>query len=53
MNKKVMFIIRGYSKMFERMLNHPNIKIMLNTDFKEVISIDFENKKNLFLRTGV
>jgi UDP-galactopyranose mutase len=35
----------GYTKIFERMLNHPNIKIMLNTDFKEVISIDFENKK--------
>lgn len=26
----------GYTKMFERMLDHPNIKIMLNTDFKEV-----------------
>jgi UDP-galactopyranose mutase len=39
----------GYTKIFERMLNHPNIKIMLNTDFKEVISIDFENKKIYFL----
>jgi len=39
----------GYTKIFERMLNHPNIKIMLNTDFKEVISIDFENKKINFL----
>ncbi len=39
----------GYTKIFERMLNHPNIKIMLNTDFKEVISIDFENKKIHFL----
>ncbi len=39
----------GYTKIFERMLNHPNIKIMLNTDFKEVISIDFENKKVYFL----
>jgi len=39
----------GYNKIFERMLNHPNIKIMLNTDFKEVISIDFENKKIYFL----
>jgi UDP-galactopyranose mutase len=39
----------GYTKLFERMLNHPNIKIMLNTDFKEVISIDFENKKIYFL----
>ena len=39
----------GYTKIFERMLNHPNIKIMLNTDFKEVIFIDFENKKIYFL----
>ena len=23
----------GYTRMFERMLNHPNIKIMLNTDY--------------------
>jgi UDP-galactopyranose mutase len=26
----------GYTRMFEQMLNHPNIKIMLNTDFKEI-----------------
>lgn len=39
----------GYSKIFERMLNHKNIKIMLNTDFKEVIHIDFENNKIYFL----
>jgi UDP-galactopyranose mutase len=26
----------GYTRMFERMLSHPNIKIMLNTDFKEI-----------------
>jgi UDP-galactopyranose mutase len=39
----------GYTKVFERMLNHPNIKIMLNTEFKEIISIDFENKKIYFM----
>lgn len=39
----------GYTKIFERMLNHPNIKLMLNTDFKEVINIDFENKKIYFV----
>ncbi len=39
----------GYSKIFERMLNHPNIKIMLNTDFKEVLNIDFESKKIYFM----
>jgi UDP-galactopyranose mutase len=39
----------GYTKIFERMLSHPNIKILLNTDFKEIISIDSENKKIYFL----
>ncbi|MFN4305666.1 UDP-galactopyranose mutase [Sulfurihydrogenibium azorense] len=39
----------GYTKIFERMLNHKNIKIMLNTDFKEVIHINFENRKIYFL----
>jgi UDP-galactopyranose mutase len=26
----------GYTRMFERMLDHPNIKIMLNCDYKEI-----------------
>jgi UDP-galactopyranose mutase len=26
----------GYTRMFERMLDHPNIKVMLNTDYREV-----------------
>jgi UDP-galactopyranose mutase len=29
----------GYSRMFQKMLSHPNIKLMLNTDYKEVIDI--------------
>jgi UDP-galactopyranose mutase len=29
----------GYTKMFEKMLAHPNIKVMLNTDYKEIESI--------------
>ncbi|MDB5249599.1 MAG: UDP-galactopyranose mutase [Segetibacter sp.] len=29
--------VHGYSKMFEKMLAHPNIKIMLNTDYEEVM----------------
>jgi UDP-galactopyranose mutase len=34
----------GYTRMFEKMLDHPNIKIMLNTDFKEVQDvIPYEN----------
>ncbi|HEV8079584.1 MAG TPA: UDP-galactopyranose mutase [Chitinophagaceae bacterium] len=36
--------LHGYTKMFEKMLSHPNIKIMLNTDYKEVIdSIPYKN----------
>ncbi|HEY4338224.1 MAG TPA: UDP-galactopyranose mutase [Puia sp.] len=26
----------GYTSLFEKMLSHPNIKIMLNTDYKEI-----------------
>ncbi len=26
----------GYTRMFDNMLNHPNIKVMLNTDYKEI-----------------
>ncbi|MCW3090933.1 MAG: UDP-galactopyranose mutase [Ferruginibacter sp.] len=29
--------MHGYTNMFSKMLDHPNIKIMLNTDYKEVI----------------
>src|SRR6185295_13896120 len=28
--------LRGYTRMFERMLSHPNIKVMLNTDYREI-----------------
>ncbi len=28
----------GYTRMFERMLEHPNIKVMLNTDYREVVN---------------
>ena len=28
--------LHGYTKMFEEMINHPNIKVMLNTDYKEI-----------------
>lgn len=27
----------GYTSMFEKMLSHPNIKLMLNTDYQEII----------------
>jgi UDP-galactopyranose mutase len=29
----------GYTRLFENMLNHPNIKVMLNTDYKEIEDI--------------
>lgn len=31
--------LHGYTKMFEKMLSHPNIKIMLNTDYREIQSM--------------
>lgn len=34
----------GYTRMFQKMLSHPNIKIMLNTDYKEIIdAIPYKN----------
>jgi UDP-galactopyranose mutase len=29
----------GYTRMFERMLAHPNIKVMLNTDYREIANV--------------
>ncbi|HJV62113.1 MAG TPA: UDP-galactopyranose mutase [Albitalea sp.] len=31
--------LHGYTRMFERMLDHPNIKLMLNTDYREVVDL--------------
>ncbi|MDQ4142048.1 MAG: UDP-galactopyranose mutase [Bacteroidota bacterium] len=31
--------LNGFTAMFEKMLSHPNIKIMLNTDYKEIIDV--------------
>ncbi|WP_285446564.1 UDP-galactopyranose mutase [Xanthomonas sp. fls2-241-TYG-148] len=28
--------LHGYTRMFERVLDHPNIKVMLNTDYREI-----------------
>ena len=30
--------LHGFARMFERMLDHPNIKVLLNTDYREVQS---------------
>jgi UDP-galactopyranose mutase len=29
--------LHGYTRMFESMLRHPNIKVMLNTDYREIM----------------
>src|SRR5690349_4535618 len=29
--------LHGYTRMFERMLDHPNIKVLLNTDYREAL----------------
>ncbi len=37
----------GYTKMFEKMLNHPNIEIVLNTDYKTILD-DVKFKKMIY-----
>lgn len=29
--------LRGYTRMFENMLDHPNIRILLNTDYRDIV----------------
>ncbi len=31
--------LHGYTCMFQKILSHPNIKVMLNTDYKEIINV--------------
>jgi UDP-galactopyranose mutase len=31
--------LHGYTRMFERMLDHPNIKVLLNTDYREIVDL--------------
>jgi UDP-galactopyranose mutase len=31
--------LHGYTRMFEAMLAHPNIKVMLNTDYREIVDV--------------
>lgn len=49
----------GYTEIFKNMLNHPNIKIMLNTDFREIgkligndVYIFGKKYKGLLIYTG-
>ncbi|MCX7884928.1 MAG: UDP-galactopyranose mutase [Caloramator sp.] len=38
----------GYTALFNNMINHPNIKIMLNCDFKECLKLNIKTSKILF-----
>jgi UDP-galactopyranose mutase len=31
--------LHGYTRMFEKMLDHPNIKVLLNTDYRDVVDL--------------
>lgn len=39
----------GYTKMFQNMMDNENIKLLLNTDFKELFRVDLNDKKLYFL----
>lgn len=41
----------GYTRIFENMLDHPDISLLLNTDSKDVINIDFETGKIQFMHS--
>ncbi len=38
----------GYTKMFERMIDHPRIQVILNTDAQDLLDFDFENHHILY-----
>ena len=38
----------GYTKIFEKMLSHPNIDIRLNTKAQDILKINFEDHKIIF-----
>lgn len=43
---KIQFMPKeGFTKLFENMLDHENIDIILNKNINEMIELDFENKK--------
>jgi UDP-galactopyranose mutase len=41
--------LRGYTRMFENMLDHPNIKVLLNCDYQEIVD---EIPYNKLIYTG-
>lgn len=41
--------VEGYTKIFEKLLDNRNIKLLLNTDFRELLNVDLDSKKIYFL----
>lgn len=39
----------GYNKLFKKMLDHNNIKVMLNTDYQEVITLNHRTQQIKFM----
>ena len=35
----------GYTRLFDKLLAHPNISLMLNTDYKDLLQVDFNSKQ--------
>ena len=49
LNKDFQYLpIKGFTKIFENMLNHPNIEVKLNTDAMEYITFNEKNRKITF-----
>jgi len=40
---------QGYTKMFEKILANQNIKLLMKANFKEIMNLDFINKKIFFM----
>jgi len=40
---------QGYAKMFEKILANQNIKLLMKANFKEIMNLDFINKKIFFM----
>lgn len=39
----------GYTRIFEKMLNHKNIEVRLNVDAKDFVKVDLDNRKVYFM----
>lgn len=41
--------LHGYNQLFKKMLDHNNIKVLLNTDYREVVTINHHTKQIKFM----